>query len=332
MAVQARSEYSVTRRFNGVVRSGRSSALGFERPGRVIKVYVDEGDVVRRGQLVAELDRKQLAAARRRLVASLQEAKAGVGIAELTARRLKKLADERFTSKQSSDEARFGLRAAQAKRDTLRASIREIDVELGKTKLYAPFAGQIAARIVDEGTVVGAGTPVVRFLEEGAKEAIVGVPASAAQTIKVGQTVDLQVGDRSVGATVKHLVADIDPRTRTVSLIFALADARSSPDGEVVVFDHRHPIAGSGFWVPTTALTQGLRGLWSLYVVDGDGAGPARVRREEVHVLYAETDQAYVRGTLEDGDRIVMTGLHRVVPGQLVSATPAAHRVERQLH
>ena len=315
--VSQQAEYTVVRRFNGLVRSGRSSALGFERPGRIITVHVDEGDLVKRGQLVAELDRAQLEAGRRRLVASLRQATAGVGIARLTAARLKKLAEERFTSRQASDEASFGLKAAIAEQDGLRAAIREIDVDLDKTKLYAPFAGQVSARLVDEGTVVSAGAPVIRFLEGEAKEAVVGVPASTADALANDQHIDLDIAGRTVPARIKHRVPDIDPRTRTVSLIFALGEDVRAADGEVVVFRHSYAISGIGFWVPTTALTQGLRGLWSVYALDEDGPS-TRVRREEVHVLYAETDRAYVRGTLQSGDRIIINGLRRVVPGQHV--------------
>lgn len=61
-----------------------------------------------------------------------------------------------------------------------------------------------------------------------------------------------------------------------------------------------------------------------MYSIDGDGDAGV-VRREAVEVLHAETERAFVRGTLETSDQIIAHGLQRVVPGQRVStvARPA---------
>ncbi|MEL6195671.1 MAG: efflux RND transporter periplasmic adaptor subunit [Myxococcota bacterium] len=318
ITVDQSSTYSIARRFNGVVRSRRASRLGFERAGLVAKVYVDDGDRVRRGQLVAELDRSELLAARRRLQASLRESDAAVGLASLTADRLERLAEDKFTSKQSSDEASFALQGAEARSEGLRAAISEIDVDLRKSKLTAPFDGQVAARLVDEGTVVASGVPVVRFLESGGMEAVIGVPAVVARELPSGHESTLSIHSEEITVPVSRQIRDIDMGTRTVSLIYELPTADELNDGEVVTLIHRREAKSGGFWIPTTALTQGLRGLWSVYAVETEN-DITTLRREEVHVVHTETDRVYVRGTLEPGDRIVASGLHRVVAGQRVT-------------
>lgn len=322
LVVEQQNEYDVRRLFTGTVRSRRASQLGFERAGLVSKVLVDEGDVVREGQLIAKLDTAQLRAARRRVAAGLAEAQAGVGISTLTADRLNKLADEQFISRQSADEARFGLQAAEAKRLELEAALAQIDVDVRKSRLVAPFAGVVSARLVDEGTVVSAGAPVVRFRESDEKEAVVGVPTSV--VIEVGSTQELVIGGRAVEASVTGLVDDVNVRTRTVTVILDLPDDVQAADGEVIELVHRRRVADSGLWVPTTALTEGLRGMWTLYSVKQQD-GRSVVAREAVEVLHAESDRAFVRGTLESGDRVIASGLHRVVPGQVVE--PAEARV-----
>ncbi|MEM6730437.1 MAG: efflux RND transporter periplasmic adaptor subunit [Myxococcota bacterium] len=320
--VSEQASYDVTRRFNGIVRARRTSRLGFERGGRIAKVSVDEGDQVKRGQVLAELDRSALFAGRKRIEASLREAEAAVGIAELTAKRLDSLAEEQFTSRQESDEATFGLNAAIARRDSLRARLREIDVDLEKSRLVAPFSGQVAGRMVDEGTVVGAGTPVLRFLETGGKEAAIGVPSSVAAELRAGVATQVQIRSETVQATVVSRVDDVDASTRTTSLIVALPPEVNAVDGDVVSLEHGHTVESRGFWVPVTALTRGLRGLWTVYAVD-ETEGESTLRREEVHIIHTETERAFVRGTLETGDFIVETGLHRVVPKQRVRVQPS---------
>jgi RND family efflux transporter MFP subunit len=315
LKVQEVDHYEVRRVFTGTVRSGRASQLGFERPGLVAEVYVDEGDVVEEGQLIARLDTAQLRAARRRVSASLKEAQAGVGISTLTADRLVKLADEQYISRQSADEARFSLQAAEAKRSELRAALAQIDVDLEKSKLVAPFSGIVSTRLVDEGTVVAAGSPVVRFRESDEREAVIGVPRSI--PLEIGSTQELVLDGRRFEAPVTALVNDINARTRTMTAIIQLPSELQAADGQVVDLVHRRRIVDAGFWVPTTALTEGLRGMWTVYSV-GSVEGAKIVRREAVEVLHAETERAFVRGTLEASDEIISTGLHRVAPGQRV--------------
>ncbi|MCP5055508.1 MAG: hypothetical protein GY937_02155 [bacterium] len=71
-----------------------------------------------------------------------------------------------------------------------------------------------------------------------------------------------------------------------------------------------------------TALTEGRRGLWSAYAIAAaEDPGFFRVERRDLQVVHVETDRVYVTGTLNDGDRIVTSGVHRIVEGQLVRAT-----------
>lgn len=307
--------YEVQRVFSGIVRSRRASRLGFERAGLVSTVLVDEGDRVKKGQLIARLDTAQLRAARKRVVAGLAEAQAGVGISTLTADRLAQLADEEFISRQSADEARFGLEAAEAKQLELEAARAQIDVDLRKSKLFAPFSGVVSARLVDEGTVVAAGTPVVRFRESDEKEAVIGVPTFI--DVPIGSEQELDIGGQRFVAPVTALIDDVDARTRTVSVILELPPEIDVAEGQMVRLVHRRDVEEVGFWIPTTALTQGFRGTWTVYSVKTEG-DESIVAREAVEVLHTETDRAFVRGTLEAGDRVVATGLQRVVPGQRV--------------
>lgn len=306
--------YDVRRRFTGVVRSRRESGLGFERPGLVTSIQVDEGDDVRAGQVLASLDVAQLEVRRRQLVASLREAEAQVELSDLTSSRLTELAEARYASRQSSDEARLGLAARQAAADQLRAAIDAVDVELRKSRLVAPFGGTVARRLADEGAVVQAGQPVLRFLERERAEAVVGVPVGDASNLKVGSTHDVWLGDRRVAATLTASVDDVDPRTRTRSLVFALPDDAEATDGQVIQLEVSRRVESRGYWVPLDAMTEGLRGLWTVYTVTEEG----RIAPEAVQVLHLEDDRAFVRGTLEPGDEIVVSGLHRVVPGQAV--------------
>ena len=113
----------------------------------------------------------------------------------------------------------------------------------------------------------------------------------------------------------------VDPATRTVKAILRLDPGAFVPAGQIVRLDLPRRFKQPGFWVPTTALSEGTRGLWSLYaVVDG------KVARHAVEVLHVESRRVFVRGTLKDGDRVIRSGIHRLVPGQAVQIVPTAEQ------
>ena len=99
-------------------------------------------------------------------------------------------------------------------------------------------------------------------------------------------------------------------------------------------------IAEPGVWLPLTALAEGERGLWSVYVTEpvrDIEAAPGltathRVARRTVDLIHQEADRVYVRGAITRQDRIVVTGLHRIVPGQSVRTFPALAAREEVSH
>lgn len=324
LAVHREPGHPVVRRFAGTVRARRESLLGFERSGRVVRLDVDEGDRVRPGQVLGRLDVARLRVRQRQLQAALKEAEAQVGLSEVTNSRLEKLSAKAFASRQSHDEARFGLAAAKASADRLRAQLEAVRVDLKKSRLVAPFGGVVADRLIDEGSVVSAGAPVLRFQERDGQEAAVGVPVTLARDLEEGSVHPLTIGGRSLSGVLESKVEDLDPRTRTSLLIFRIESEAPASDGEVAKVQIERWIETPGYWVPLGALSEGDHGLWSVYrLVDEPDGRASVVRRESVEVLHAESERVFVRGTLEEGDRIIRAGLHRVVPGQRVSPLPA---------
>ncbi|MGB5972089.1 MAG: efflux RND transporter periplasmic adaptor subunit [Nodosilinea sp.] len=204
----------------------------------------------------------------------------------------------------------------------LDASIADADVDLSKSTLKAPFDGIVAGRTVDEGVVVGAGQSVVRLVENKAPEARIGMPEDAASSLQAGAPVTVNLGTERYGATVTSVLPEIDSDTRTQIVVFQLEQAalpRINP-GQTVRVELAETIPTGGIWLPTQALAQNIRGLWSVYAIaPADGNEDAyAVQPKAVEILHQESDRALVQGTLQAGDRIVASGVHRLVPGQQV--------------
>ncbi|MBD2465250.1 efflux RND transporter periplasmic adaptor subunit [Oscillatoria sp. FACHB-1407] len=197
----------------------------------------------------------------------------------------------------------------------LDASIADLEITIAKSTLRAPFAGVIGERRLDEGTVVNAGQAIVRLVEGDLPEVEVGVPVEAIPQLTPGSTQVLQVGEIRYFATVLAIEPEVNPTTRTRTVVLAVnnADLVSLAPNQVTRLEMTQEVSTTGFWLPTTALTPGDRGLWSCFVVvDG------KLERRDVEVLHTETDRVLVRGLLQSGDQVVTEGVQRLVPGQVV--------------
>ena len=106
----------------------------------------------------------------------------------------------------------------------------------------------------------------------------------------------------------------MDAASRTVTAVIELED-ETVPFGAVVELELNYRVVADGYWLPLTALTESDRGLWGAYVVNDNSSAERRL----VEILHIEADRAYVRGTLSPGERIIDTGVQRIVPGQAVS-------------
>lgn len=213
------------------------------------------------------------------------------------------------------------IAAQRAAVQQLTARIQDLDISIDKSTIKAPFDGTVAARRVDEGTVVSAGQAVVRLVENNAPEVEIGVPVEVAAQLQPRMQRQVRIGETPYPAEVSAIVPEIDPATRTQTVVLKLAPSavfRVAP-GQVARLEVTQATAEAGYWLPTTALVRGDRGLWSVYaLVATPDANGDRVERRDVEVLHTAGDAVFVRGTLQPGDLIIKSGTQRIVPGQLV--------------
>ena len=305
--------YSVERRYAGRIEAARQTDLAFEEGGTVQSILVDEGAQVAEGDIIATLDTRLLASSLEQQRATRAALVSQQDFARLTVERREALQDRGFTSAEAYDDARFSLARLTSEIAGVDAAIQSIEIRLEKAELRAPFAGTIGARRIDEGATAGAGVPVVTLLEDRAPQLRVGLPPETAAQLRRAQSFDIVVDGRMVTATLTRIRPDLDTSTRTIPVLFSLEDAGALPFGEVGELVLPQTIAEPGYWLPITALQEGVRGLWTVLSVDVDGL----VAREAVEVLHVAGERTFVRGALPDAP-ILATGTHRVTPGQIV--------------
>ncbi|MTJ08363.1 efflux RND transporter periplasmic adaptor subunit [Anabaena sp. UHCC 0204] len=201
----------------------------------------------------------------------------------------------------------------------LQASMSDVEINIEKSTLRAPFRGVIGERNLDEGTVVQAGQPIVRLVEKLTPEVEIGVPPQVVQTLKVGSRQQVQVGNQIDTAQVLAHKPEINPQTRTRTVVLQLMTTNQTmpASGEIARLQVEQMVSTEGFWLPVTALIKGERGLWSCFAIASEG-DTYRIERRDVEVLYTEGDRVLVRGTIVAGEEVVNSGTHRLVSGQVV--------------
>ena len=220
------------------------------------------------------------------------------------------------------DELEAGTRSEQI--DAQRARVNQLDAMLADLQvdrqdsiLTAPFTGRVAARYVDEGTVVSAGQAIFKIVETASLEARIGLPAEVASRLQPGDSVMVDVDEYDLRARFVAVLPEVDLQTRTQEVVLEIEQNDKLAPGQVVRFEATQPVNSKGFWVPVSSLTPGQRGLWSVFALEADDQDFV-VRKRPVESLHTDGDRVLVRGAIQAGDRIVADGVHRVVPGQIV--------------
>ncbi|GIU76352.1 MAG: resistance-nodulation-cell division efflux membrane fusion protein [Bryobacteraceae bacterium] len=234
-AVQVRQAAQLQRaeviRAGGNVEAYESSELGFQVPGRIRRMLVEEGQLVSQGQLLAELDPTDYrlgaeiaegeAAAARAMAdkaragvrrQELEQARAAYEQAEDEYRRMKTLFERKSlapidfrkiethwqVARQRYEEAMEGARredreAAEAKLRQAEANARLNRKRVEDTQLRAPLAGVVARRLADTGEMVSAGMPVVALMRLHPARVRVGVPEAEIGKVGIGQTARVRI-------------------------------------------------------------------------------------------------------------------------------------------
>ena len=313
------SSYPYSQEFSGSIRAGNTTGVGFELAGKINALFVDSGDSVEQGQRLAQLDTRLLLAQKNELSASLAQNKADVDLATATLNRSLELKKQGYASEQQLDELTGQLDSLLAAKSRLNASIQANQLKIEKSELLAPFSGSISKRRHNLGEVISVGSPVFTLIQHNNVQAYIGVPVAVANSLSRGQTVDLRVRDQFYQASIAGIGSELDAVTRTVELRVALPDDAAVINGELSYLAYQHAIQAQGYWVPITALTDGIRGLWNIYVVTQDDKQRDRIERRDVEIIYTLKNKAFINGAIRANEAYVDQGLHKLVAGQIVT-------------
>lgn len=321
--VQYQDSYQYQRYFIGQVEARQTSPIGFEIGGMIKALPYDEGDSVEANAVLAELDTARLDARKNEAEAGLARAKADAQLAASTYRRVADASQANAVSAQEKDEAREARDAMEAAKAVAEARLDSIKIDIMKSKLLAPFAGHVVKRRADEGVVVVPGQAILEIQQNSNYDIRVGVTSAVATTMEKDSNAELSINGKSYPAKVKAIMP-LRSSARTIDVIFALEKADDNiRAGDIARLPVSYPVQKRGFWVPFTALKEGKRGLWSLYVLKQQGETQTAERRT-VEIHYIDNARAFVSGAVDAGEALITEGASKLVPGQGIRLARAA--------
>jgi len=305
--------------------------------GQIVEVAVREGSDVRRGDLLFRIDPRPFVVQLDIATANLARDQALLEKAEDLLKRSDDLIAKGYISQNQYSDAQADAHAAAAAVAADRAAVANAKLNLEFSELRAPIDGRVGRVTLQKGNLVKANDTTALltlnqldpiYVDFSVPERYLSDlrPAAQSGNVEVSLSVDGAGGaplDRSGPLT--FVDNQVDAPTGTIRLRATLANAdRVLWPGQFVRVRLRVPVAGVALWVPAAAIGQSSNGPY-VYVV----GSTLHAEQRHVTVVRTEGDRAVLSGSIKAGERVVVDGQSRVIPGGpvvlLADAPDGAH-------
>jgi len=303
--------------YTAEVRARYETDLGFQVGGKIARRLVDVGAVVSRGELLAELDSTDQALAVDAARAAVEAANAELERAASDEARHRELLERGLTTRAAYLAQQTAVKTSQSRLEQATSDLRLAEQRLGYTRLRADTDGIVTQVLVEAGTVVTAGRPVLSLAQTSELELEFDVPDGRMDQMQVdaGIRFGFLGGDaESYPARLREISPSADPVTRTYQVRASIPEVppKLRLGMSVTVTLPQHDSA-AGVRLPSTALFQSGDDP-AVWIV-----GPGNVLElRPVRVERFDSTEVLVAAGIEAGDRVVTAGVHRLADGEKV--------------
>jgi multidrug efflux system membrane fusion protein len=309
----------------GTVTSLASVTIRTQISGYLIKVVFKEGDEVKKGDLLAEIDSRPYEAALAQQRGQLARDEAVLKGAQVDLTRYQGLAAQNAVPRQQLDTQTALVAQDEGTVEADRALVKAAEVNLAYTKIVSPLDGRVGLRLVDQGNYVTAGDAngLVVITQIAPISVLFTVPEdnlpAISKRLQAGATLPVTALDRSgatklADGTLQTFDSQIDPTTGTIKLRATFQnDGRTLFPNQFVnvrllLDTHKDAVTMS-----TAAVQRGVPGTF-VYLVGGDST--VSVRPVKLGVI--DGNRVEVLSGLEVGDRVVIDGADKLREGAKV--------------
>ncbi|HLG87455.1 MAG TPA: efflux RND transporter periplasmic adaptor subunit [Alphaproteobacteria bacterium] len=308
----------------GTVQAYNTVTVHARVDGELVNVAFKEGQDVKKGDLLVQIDPKPFQAALDNALGNLARDQATLANAKRDLARYQQTAAKGYSSRQQLDTQESTVASLTASVQADAATVENARVQLGYTDITAPLDGRTGIRLVDQGNIVHAADPgglvVITQLDPIAviftlpQDKLPAVNAALAQG-PLAVIVDSRDNETELGRGTLELVDNqIDPATGTIRLKARFPNpAHKLWPGEFVNARLQVGNVPSGLTVPTEVVQRGAQGPYA-YVIKPDNTIEVR----QVEVGPEDRGRILITKGLQAGDRVVVDGQLRLQPGALV--------------
>jgi HlyD family secretion protein len=309
--------------FTGAIAARYDMPIGIDGDaGRIVAIYVEAGDHVKRGQLLAKLDESILVPQVNRLAASLEQARAQAALSAAEYRRAQAVAPAGALSAEDVEKRRATSVTDEANVKVVAAQLAEYQARLNRTRVVAPVDGTVLQRKAEVGQIASPGGDALFRIASGGEVEMRGqIAEQDLAVLKTDQPASVYITglSRAFEGRVRLLGAVIDPATRLGEIRIALKpDPLLRPGafarGSVTVDTAERPV------LPQTAVMSDSQGAY-VYIINDE----SRVERRAVRVNGTIDTGVIVAEGLTGNERVVTTAGGFLRNGETVTvAAPAS--------
>ena len=277
-------------------------------PGILNRVYVKAGDKVRKGQLLASVDDGGISQQRAQLAIQAD-------LAKTTFERQKRLWDQKIGSEIQYLQTKSNYEAQKE-------ALNQIDAQLAKTRITAPFSGTIDEVITEQGNVVGAGqTPILRIVNLSDMYIKTDVPERFLTNVVKGSKVDVNfpVLGETVKSSVRQTGSFINPANRTFNAEIDVPKTKNKvkPNltAQLKINDYTNKEA---ILIPQNIISENSKGEQYIYVIENKKDNKATAKQIIIETGKTQGDVIEVLSGLKNNDEIIKEGARSVKNGQTV--------------
>ena len=311
--------------YAGEVRPRFEAALAFRVDGKLVARLVHLGEHVRAGQLLAQLDPDDSAAATAAAQAALAAAQSRLGLARQQRERDAAQLKDELVSRAQAEQSDSDFAVAAAEVEQRRQELTHAQNQARYTELLADHDGYITSESAEVGAYLKAGQAVLGLAWDGQSDVVIDVPEARIRQISRGQAASVTLPaapERPLQARVREVAAVADPQSRSFRVRLALSRPQDALLGATAQVRFAAAAAPRRLVLPATALFH-------------DGPAPAvwvvnpadhTLSLRKVAVAAYGGDTVTLAGGLAAEERVVVQGAHAVNAGEHVD--PVAPRAE----
>lgn len=318
MVVHPQAAVAQLETYPGEVRARFEPDLAFRIGGEVVKRLVDTGDKVKKGQVLAELDPKDVQLQLSAMKAQVAAAEANLALVRAERERYSQLLQRQLVSRSQYENVENLYQAGEARLKQVKAEYNVSANQAGYAVLRAPRDGVISRRMLEVGQVVAAGQTVFNLAADGEREILISLPEGSINQFKVGQPVRIELWSRPgtfLAGQLREISPAADPQSRTYAARVTISEDINEPadlgQSARVFVSQAGDIPLS---VPLSALTADA-GMTYVWVVD---PATSTLRRVAVKAgPYGEEQVPILKG-LQATDLVVSAGVQVLNEGMQV--------------